>query len=128
MGVLFGAGPQISYGERLDRLRAQRVAVWDVLAAGRRPGSLDSSIDASTAVVNDFRSFFASHGGIRLICFNGAKAAELYRRRVLPTLAPPIAAVESCVVPSTSPAYASLTFEAKLARWSQALAPVVTAD
>ena len=88
MDVLFDAGPQIPYGERLGRLTARGVAVWDVLAAGRRPGSLDSSIDAATAVVNDFRSFFASHGGIRLICFNGAKAAELYRRRVLPTLAP----------------------------------------
>lgn len=128
MGVLFDAGPQLPYAERLRRLVAHRVAVWDVLAAGRRPGSLDSSIDTSTAVVNDFELFFARHGGIRLICFNGTKAAELYRRRVLPTLGPTAAALESRLLPSTSPAHASLNFEAKLARWSRELLPVLTVD
>jgi TDG/mug DNA glycosylase family protein len=125
MGVLFDAGPQVPYGERLGRLTARGVAVWDVLAAGRRPGSLDSSIDAATAVVNDFRSFFASHGGIRLICFNGTKAAELYRRKVLPLLVPPAAALETRILPSTSPAHAALRFDDKLARWAGVLHPVV---
>ena len=128
MGVLFDAGPQLPYAERLDRLVAHRIAVWDVLAAGRRPGSLDSSIDAATAVVNDFRSFLAGYGGIRLICFNGTKAAELYRRKVLPTLAPAAAALERQVLPSTSPAHAALRFEAKLARWSKTLLPVLAGE
>ena len=57
----------------------------------------------------------------RLICFNGNKAADLYRRRVLPTLTPPIAALDTQLLPSTSPAHASRTFAQKLARWSAAL-------
>jgi double-stranded uracil-DNA glycosylase len=120
MGALFGAEPSLPYPDRLERLIANRVAVWDVLAAGEREGSLDSAIVPASIVVNDFGSFFARHADIGLICFNGAKAAELFRRRVLPAL-PQVASLPSCVLPSTSPANASVPFAAKLARWSAAL-------
>ena len=121
MGALFGAGPELPYDARLERLRANGIAVWDVLAAGQREGSLDSAIDRSTAVVNDFGEFFARHRGIRRICFNGNTAAGLYRRKVQPGLGPEQAAIESLVLPSTSPAHASLRFEQKLERWAAAL-------
>lgn len=121
MGRLFGAVPELPYERRLDVLRAQRVAVWDVLAAGERSGSLDSAIVASSIVVNDFGTFFAAHREIHLVCFNGTKAAELYRRHVLPGLTPALAALATQLLPSTSPAHASRTFAQKLARWSAAL-------
>jgi hypoxanthine-DNA glycosylase len=121
MGAIFGAGPSLPYPARLERLIASRVAVWDVLAAGEREGSLDSAIVASSIVVNEFGAFFARHGDIGLICFNGMKAADLYRRRVLPTLAPKFASLPSRVLPSTSPANASVPFDAKLASWTAAL-------
>jgi TDG/mug DNA glycosylase family protein len=121
MGVLFGAAPTLLYPERLERLIANRVAVWDVLAAGEREGSLDSAIVPASIVVNEFGAFFARQPDIGLVCFNGAKAAELYRRRVLPALAPRFASLPSRVLPSTSPANASVPFAAKLASWSAAL-------
>jgi TDG/mug DNA glycosylase family protein len=121
MGELFGAGPSLPYPERLERLIANRVAVWDVLAAGERDGSLDSAIVPASIVVNDFSAFFALHADIGLVCFNGAKAADLYRRRVLPVIAPRFALLPSRVLPSTSPANASVPFAAKLASWSAAL-------
>jgi TDG/mug DNA glycosylase family protein len=121
MDALFGAAPSLPYSQRLERLIVNRVAVWDVLAAGERSGSLDSAIVASSIVVNDFGGFFARHEGIRLICFNGAKAAELYRRRVRPALVPRFATLANRVLPSTSPANATVPFAAKLARWSAAL-------
>ena len=121
MGHLFGAEPALPYEQRLERLHAARVAVWDVLAAGEREGSLDASIVRASMVVNDFGSFFAAHGGIELICFNGGTAAELYRRKVLPQLPLTLAALATRALPSTSPAHASLRFEQKLARWSAAL-------
>ena len=71
--------------------------------------------------MNDFAGFFTRHEGIRLICFNGAKAAELYRRRVVPALAPRFAELATRVLPSTSPANATVPFAAKLASWSAAL-------
>jgi hypoxanthine-DNA glycosylase len=121
MGELFGARRELPYATRLERLRAHGIAVWDVLAAGERPGSLDAAIVPASVVVNDFDSFFARHRQIRLICFNGNTAATLFRRKVLPDLAPEWAAIERQALPSTSPAYASLRFEQKLARWSAVL-------
>ena len=79
MGELVGAGPDLSYRARLARLRARRVAVWDVLAAGEREGSLDSAIVPASMVVNDFDTFFARHRKIELLCFNGNTAAEAER-------------------------------------------------
>ncbi len=121
MGQLFGAVPELPYERRLEVLRGHHIAVWDVLAAGERSGSLDSAIVASTMVLNDFDAFFVAHRDIRRICFNGNKAAELYRRRVLPRLPPAIAALDTQLLPSTSPAHASRTFAQKLALWSAAL-------
>jgi hypoxanthine-DNA glycosylase len=121
MGDLFGAGPALPYPARLERLVARDIAVWDVLAAGERPGSLDSAIVSSSIVINDFGQFFARHQSIALVCCNGRKAAELYRRRVQPTLPSAPAALPTVVLPSTSPAHASLSFAEKLARWRAVL-------
>ena len=121
MGELFGAGPALEYPARLVRLRARGIAVWDVLAAGEREGSLDAAIVPASMVVNDFNAFFERHGRIGLICFNGNTAAGLFRRKVLPGLASKWAAIERQALPSTSPAYASLRFEQKLARWAAVL-------
>ncbi len=121
MDVLFGAGPALAYEDRIERLVASRVAVWDVLAAGERNGSLDSAIVTTSMVINDFGGFFERHGDVGLICFNGAKAAELYRRQVLPVLPARVAAIERRLLPSTSPANASVSFARKLERWSAAL-------
>jgi hypoxanthine-DNA glycosylase len=124
MGGLFGAGAPLPYAARLARLIECRVAVWDVLATGERAGSLDSAIVSASCVGNDLVEFFERHGAIRRVCFNGGKAAELYRRLVLPTLMAPAAALDSRLLPSTSPVHASLSFSVKLVRWSPALSDV----
>jgi len=128
MGAMFGAGPELTYAARVERLRGHGVAVWDVLAAGEREGSLDSSIVRKSIVVNDFNSFFERHRAIRLICFNGNTAAGLFRRKVLPGLPVEWAALEMQALPSTSPAYASLRFEQKLARWAAALGSLAASN
>lgn len=120
-GELCGAEPRLSYPARLKKLRAAGIALWDVLAAGERRGSLDSAIVTSTIEVNDFRSFFALHPRIRLVCFNGRKAADMYRRFVLPTLASPVTELDTRLLPSTSPAHAARSYEQKLELWREAL-------
>lgn len=121
MGRLFGAGPEWSYAERSQRLVRNGVALWDVCAAAHRPGSLDAAIVHSSVVPNDFAAFLASHPGIGLICFNGGKAADLYRRLVLPGLPAVLGAIRTETLPSTSPAHAAMSFEEKLARWAAVL-------
>jgi len=118
MGELFAAGTELPYAERADRLVACGVAVWDVLRSSVRPGSMDAAIDQSTAVANDFASFFAHQPDISLVCFNGQKAAQLFARLVAPELDTSCKTLRYQTLPSTSPAHASMSFEKKLEHWS----------
>jgi len=109
---LFGIPATEPYAERVRRLNEAGVALWDVCAAATRPGSLDASIRRGSEDPNDFAAFLATHPHIKLICFNGAKAAALFREHVKPS-----APVECIDLPSTSPAHAAMSFEEKVKRW-----------
>ncbi len=119
MGLLFGAGLDIPYAERLERLCDAGVALWDVCASAKRPGSLDHRIDAVSVAPNDFAAFFKVERRIGLIFFNGATAERLYLKLVAPALASPEREIPTRRLPSTSPAHAGLKFEQKLAAWEE---------
>ena len=121
LGELLGAGPEIDYPTRATMLRHAGIALWDVCAAAERPGSLDASIRRESVVVNDFAAFLPAHPRIALLAFNGATAADLYRRRVVPALPPAAAALPTLCLPSTSPAHAGMPYAAKRAAWAAAL-------
>lgn len=112
-------GIEGDYDARRSQLCDKQIALWDVLHSSVRPGSMDADIRAETARVNDFARFFTSHGDIQLIAFNGRKAEQLFRRFVDPLIVAPD--VRRASLPSTSPAYASLSFSGKLAAWRKAL-------
>jgi hypoxanthine-DNA glycosylase len=108
----------LPYDARIRAARAQGIAIWDVVGQCRRSTSLDADIDAASVVVNDFAGFLARHGHIRQIAFNGAGAQALYRRHVQPVLPHSLQQIAQLRMPSTSPAHASLTLEAKISAWS----------
>lgn len=117
MSELFGI--EGGYAARCRQLSEYRISVWDVLMSSVRPGSMDADIRVASATANDFEGFFATHPGIELIAFNGRKAEQLFERFVVPG---GTAQGKKCVsLPSTSPAYASLSFSGKLAAWRAAL-------
>jgi TDG/mug DNA glycosylase family protein len=117
IGAIFAADASLPYARRVKILTQNRIAVWDVLAAAERPGSLDSSIVHASALANDFQEFFRAHPQIRRVFFNGRKAEELYRRLVLPTLGAEFAAIRYECLPSSSPAHAGMAFAKKLDIW-----------
>ena len=119
--ALLGAPITTDYTARIDLLRTNGFALWDVLASCTRPGSLDTAIDPASIVPNDFATFFAHHPHIGRVFFNGATAAALYRRHVLPTLDATTRAINGVRLPSTSPAHAGLPFAAKLDAWRMIL-------
>jgi TDG/mug DNA glycosylase family protein len=122
MGELAAAHPDLPYAQRLAALKRAGIALWDVLAACERPGSLDASIVAHSVVPNDIGALLARHLGIALIAFNGAPAEALFRRHIM--LPERLAArVRLQRLPSTSPANASWSPARKLAAWRAALAP-----
>jgi len=125
MGELFAAGRELSYAQRLLRLQASKVALWDVAARCQRPGSLDSKIRSDSVVTNDFQTLFTQCSQIHSVCFNGRKAAELFRRLVLPKLsASGHSSIQYLTLPSTSPAYAAMTPKEKIHRWQRNLLPL----
>jgi hypoxanthine-DNA glycosylase len=63
LGALVGAGPELPYPSRLERLTGAGFALWDVLRSCERQGSLDSSIISSTITPNDFATFLAAPPG-----------------------------------------------------------------
>jgi len=92
----------------------------DVLKYCEREGSLDSAIDSASIEVNDFAAFLVRYQNIRHIFLNGGKAAQEFKRRVMPELPPDISArLTITQLPSTSPAHAGMTFTDKLKMWRQ---------
>ena len=119
IAAIFEAEGTLSYSRRVQVLKKHHIALWDVLEAAERPGSLDSSIVHASAQANDFAKFFRAHPRIRRVFFNGRKAEEMYRRFVLPKLGEEFAYIRYESLPSTSPAHAGMTFAKKLDRWSR---------
>jgi hypoxanthine-DNA glycosylase len=117
MAELFGI--KGDYPDRCEQLRAHRIAVWDVLASSVRPGSMDADIQLESARANDFAGFLSGHVQIERICFNGRKAEQMFRKLVVPALAGNLPELVS--LPSTSPAYAALSFDNKLEIWASML-------
>lgn len=122
MGELVGASREMAYGTRLRRLRQSGIALWDVLAACAREGSLDTAIDANTIIANDLVTFLARHQRISHVYFNGATAERCFLRHVQPALEPERLRLHR--LPSTSPAHAALGYTAKLRAWRKVLQPL----
>lgn len=108
MGALLGEPlPAMPYDERLARLAARGIALWDTIVACERKGSSDQAIRrAVRAEVSRVRH---AAPAIEVVAFNGntaARAAPRWREAGYATLA----------LPSTSPAYTRPLAE-KLAAW-----------
>jgi hypoxanthine-DNA glycosylase len=116
MGDLLGAGAELPYVDRLARLQAAGIALWDVIADCRRSGSLDADIVKESVRANDFSGFLAAHPGVERVYFNGGAAETNFRRHVLPNL--PGTTLRMLRLPSTSPAHAARSYAEKLAAWS----------
>lgn len=115
MGELTGASPDLPYAARTRHLRLAGIALWDVLAACVRSGSLDAAIDEQSIIANDLVTFFARHPRISHVFFNGATAERCFRLHVQPALERGVLRLQR--LPSTSPAHAALAYAQKLQAW-----------
>ncbi len=117
LAEIVGFERTLEYRERALILQQAGIALWDVLYSCERSGSLDSKIESSSITINDFNTFFNSHPMIRAIVFNGAKAEQEFKKRVVPVSADLLASKELLRMVSTSPAMASLSYRKKLKSW-----------
>lgn len=111
MGEVTGeALPALPYDERLARLIAHGIGLWDVIATARREGSLDTAIRDATN--RDLAGFAATLPDLAAIAFNGGEAARRGRQQ--------LAGVDRYTLidlPSSSAAHTSLTRAAKREAW-----------
>ncbi|WP_312512759.1 DNA-deoxyinosine glycosylase [Massilia sp.] len=98
----------LPYAERLTRLLAHGVGLWDVLGECEREGSLDSAIRKPAA--NDFQRLRELCPLLETVGFNGQASGKF---------APQFdaAGYRTVVLPSSSPAHMAMSFEQKLAVW-----------
>tara|TARA_B100000686_G_scaffold306219_1_gene345455 strand:- start:11824 stop:12330 length:507 start_codon:yes stop_codon:yes gene_type:complete len=119
MGDLVKAPRTLPYTLRINILKENGIALWDVLASCTRDSSLDSDINQYSACANNFKLFLSTHQNITDIFFNGAMAEELFNKLVLNNLEPNL--ISYTRLPSTSPTHASISYNQKLKAWGMIL-------
>ena len=88
----------LSYEQRLERLAAHRIGLWDVIASATRRGSLDQAI--REAQHNRIEHLLHNFSDLRAIAFNGSTAAAAGRKLI----GKPPAQVNLIDLPSSSAA------------------------
>ena len=99
------------YDERLAALRDAHVGLWDVIRSAERHTSSDSLIREAEA--HDLAALIADLPELRMVAFNGGKAATIGRRQL-----PPLEGVAVVDLPSSSAANTG-PYAGKLERWLQ---------
>lgn len=99
----------MSYDDRLAALREARVGLWDVIRSAERQTSSDSLIREVEA--HDLAALVSDLSDLRMIAFNGGKAAAIGRKQL-----PSLDTVALIDLPSSSAAH-TIGFAAKLERW-----------
>ena len=64
------------YKEKVDCLKKNHIALWDVLSSCNREGSADSNIQKEK--LNDIDGLLRGYSNIQKIVFNGKKPSEYY--------------------------------------------------
>lgn len=111
--VIGEALPGMDYEARLQALLDHRVGLWDVIAQAKREGSLDSRIRDHGA--NDLMALIATLPNLACIAFNGGTAAKIGAQ----ALAAGHVSLDLVKLPSSSPAYAAVSYAAKLREWEK---------
>ncbi len=106
------------YEEKLACLLQRGIGLWDNLHSCERSGSLDS--DIKNAEPNDFEALCIRYPALKRFLFNGQQSYKFFKR-FHPAL---LEKYEYYILPSTSPANASIPFDEKLKRWQEALSQV----
>lgn len=101
--------PALSYDERLGRLLAHGIGLWDVFAAAHREGSADAAIRETQ--FNPLHRLRGDYPALEAIGFNGGRAAKDGRR-----LLGGDDGIALYDLPSSS-GMAAIPFVDKLARW-----------
>ena len=106
------------YSSRVQGLINHHIGLWDVLQVCERAGSLDSAI--KNAMPNDFSVLSVQAPKLKKLLFNGRKAYDSFMKSSNKAWAEE-KGISCVLMPSTSPANASIPQAEKLRKWRQEL-------
>lgn len=115
---LFDQKPLADYQAKINLIKQNHLALWDVIGACYRKGSLDSKITDEEP--NNIVGMLESYPSIRLIACNGTKSYQTLKKNVdLSNLVD----VDVIRLPSTSPIPGKYnkSFDGKVEEWRQIL-------
>ena len=100
----------LGYKARLEALLDAGVGLWDTVAAATRKGSLDADIRLHAA--SDLAAMVPALPALRAVAFNGGTSARIGRAQLAG-----VEGLDLVDLPSSSPAYATLSLERKVGTW-----------
>ena len=109
LAAVFGGNEPRTVEEKINFLKRNRVALWDVIGACDIEGSADASI--KNAVPNDLSVILAA-ADIKAVFVNGKTALGYYNKYLLPATGG-----KAVCLPSTSPANAPWSTEKLISEW-----------
>ena len=103
-----------NYAQRIDVLKRNNIAIWDVVQFGERvkPGAQN----VKNEVPNPINEIVEMYPSIKQIIFNGQKSYDLYLKHFTK-----IEGIIYNVVLSTSPANTRFSFREKLNNWKETI-------
>ncbi len=119
MDSVLGISAELSYRDRTELIKQKHIALWDVARECRREGSSDSSI--CDVVQNDIIGFINENPSVKAIFLNGKTGAGKIFTRFFKDFEVIFPDIDVLVMPSTSPANASIGLSVKTERWSAIL-------
>lgn len=114
IAAIYGEETPILYGDKIALLLRNKIGLWDVIQQANRIGSLDTAIENEQP--NDIAAFISHHKNLRLVAFNGKKAAHIFQKYFQEQ-----EGIMYIVLPSTSPANAKSSLVDLQQVWSQIL-------
>lgn len=106
---LFDSEFSNDYETRINLIKQNNIALWDVIESCERKGSLDTEIKSE--IDNDISQLIENHPNIKIIFCNGQKSYKNLVKILGKNFKIPIV-----VLPSTSPLH-TVKFEEKLESW-----------
>lgn len=113
LSELYSFDLELPYYERVKLVTNRGLAIWDVLASCQRKGSLDSHIQHEQP--NQIPLLLTENPHIKMIACNGGAAFGLLKKYFSELFNSSYKIVQ---LPSTSPAYASMSRQEKRDKWS----------
>lgn len=105
---------QMNYNRRIESLLDLHIGLWDTVESCERSGSLDKSI--RNPKFNDLKTTALLAPNLRLLVFNGSKAASYYKGSLN---------IPHVTAPSTSSANTHMSIAKKTSHWRKILQPIL---